>query len=188
MGSLGDHALIDQIVVIGDTADRVAHLEAFKFGQKTHMPQIHAENRHFRAMHQFGCAQNRAVAAKHDHDFGVVVHALGWRAESGRLQLAHGLADHRAALPQPTMRHHHSIASCHTMLSIRSIPVRYPFDIRLPPISAHSVTLCTILIVCSNRQVLSRHRASGPTAAGLECHTAEDHVCETLGGFCGTLP
>ena len=42
MGSVapdvGDHALVDGIVVVGDPTDRLAHLEAFKFGKKADMP------------------------------------------------------------------------------------------------------------------------------------------------------
>ena len=35
---VGDHALVDGIVMVGDPADGLAHLEAFEFGEKADMP------------------------------------------------------------------------------------------------------------------------------------------------------
>ena len=109
--------------MVGDPADGLAHLEAFKFGKKADVAQVHTENRHFGGMHQFGCAQDGTVSSEHDHDFRVFRHYWRLAAEIGRFdivddrhfeigapQLFDGFFDHRAAFTQTRMRHHHRMS------------------------------------------------------------------------------
>ena len=139
---MGDHALVNGIVMFGHAPNRLVDLEALEFGQEADMPHVHAENRHLGAMHELGRAKNRAVAAQHHDDFRVVRHACGTYAEirsfgvidnrdfkAGAAQLAHRLGHHCAGLPEPGMRHHNRIALGHGH----------------PPIE--SVALMTILII-----------------------------------------
>ena len=106
--------------MIGDSADRLTHLEALEFREKTDMSQIDAENRHIGAVHQFGRTQNRAIATQHHHDLRIIGHCGRLTTEirrfhvvddrhpkTGPCKLLHRLLHHRAAFAQTTMRHHH---------------------------------------------------------------------------------
>ena len=63
-----NHAFVNGIIMLGNPADRLTHLEAFKLRQKADMPQVHAKNRHTGAVHQFSRSKNGAIPAEHHHD------------------------------------------------------------------------------------------------------------------------
>ena len=106
--------------MLGNPADRLTHLEAFKLRQKADMPQVNAKNRHTGAVHQFSRSKNGAIPAEHHHNLSAFGNHRRLLAEIRRLdivndrhfetglgQLLDSLLNHRAALPQTTMRHHH---------------------------------------------------------------------------------
>ena len=119
--------------MLGNPADRLTHLEAFKFRQKTDMSQVHAKNRHAGAVHQFGRSKNGAIPAEHHHDFGSFGNHRRLPAEVRRLdivddrhfetglgQLLDRLLNHRSALSQATMCHHHRMTGTEHRQSLSS--------------------------------------------------------------------
>ena len=107
--------------MIRDAPDRIGHLEAFKFGEKSYVSEIDAQNRDFAGMDKFRCTQNRAVSAENDNDFRVVINLRDRfgelrggdiiddrNIESCATQLVHRFGHHGSAFTQPGMSHHNS--------------------------------------------------------------------------------